>query len=769
MTALPAHPQASSLTPQASPAWVPLDEAARLMGKSEGHMRRLCQRLADRGLARKAGSAWSLSVAASPRLLRRSVEAVLLVGGASDGLEGSAVTESLKAASSAKLADAKARASAVIEFRRWRSRDGVQLSRDLPGFLAAASQRHGLALSRSRLYAWDQACPTSDDFAGCVAALLDTRGRPRAGSTTISDAAWSMFCEVYLAPNQRSIKHCHEIVASRAVDQGWGWPSVSRVKQLVRERLDPSTITLRREGAEAWARTHAAPMGQDPDAWAAGQCWEGDHTPFDFSVRVRRGGEWRPARAQLTAWLDRRTRRLMGWHISEQGNQGTIRLALLDALGRDGVSVPEIVWLDNGKDFCAASIGGLTKSERRGMTRDEKTEAEARATGLLRMLAIEPHFALPYNHDGKARIERFFGTLHQRFDREFHTWCGSRPGMVERKELNAKLRDVLSLPTLEELAERLSAWIEWYNHRAEHEIDDLADRETGELLSPIEFYTRYLPARRTIDRSLLPLLGLVWSRPLAVHKHGVSIEIAGRVVRYGEMQPALEPLVGSAARVFVSYDPADTARVEIWDSQFRHLCTAPENGRYGGLADDRVTSADRKAAHAARREQKRRALARVDLTSLSLSDVELASKAARDREIDETRARLQERGHDDPPPIRLVSTPLDGAPQREAMRQAVGAEHWPDSHDPHNDQDTNDDLDFTRLTLRRDETDDPHDDDDDGLDLDFDDPADDQTDDQTDDTDNHADDDLDFEGMLNAPCWGGEDQDADGDLLLEIS
>lgn len=720
------------------------------MGKSEGHMRRLCERLADRGLARKAGArgGWHLSVAASPRLTRRAVESVRLIGGG----EGSAVTEALKAAPADKLAEAKARASVVIEFRRFRSRDGVELKRDLPGFLAAAAERHGVRVSRASLYAWDKRCPTSDDFAGCVAALLDTRGRPRSGSTTVSDAAWQFFCELYLAPNQRSIKHCHEIVAARAADEGWGWPSASRVKQLARERLDAATITLRREGAEAWARTHAAPMGQDPDAWAAGQCWEGDHTPFDFSVRVRRAGKWVATRPQLTAWLDRRTRRLMGWHVSEQGNQGTIRLALLDALQRDPeASVPEVVWIDNGKDFMAASIGGLTKAERRKLTRDEKTEAESRAAGLLRMLSIEPHFALPYNHNGKARIERFFGTLHQRFDREFATWCGSRPGMVERKELNAKIREVMSLPTLGELAERFALWAEWYNHRADHGIADLADRETGELLSPIEFYRRELPARRAIDRDLLPLLGLVWSRPLAVHKHGVSVEIAGRVVRYGEMQPALEPLVGSGARVYVSYDPADTARVEIWDDQFRHLCTAPENGRYGGLADDQVSVADRRAAYAARREQKRRARERVDLAGMSLSDVELASKAARDRQIDETRARLQEFGHDDPPPIRLVSTPLDGAPERESMRQAVGAEHWP-AEEAHDDPD----LDFTRLTIRND--DEPDDDDELELGAIDDNPH-----------DNPADDDLDFEDMVNAPCWGGEDDDADGDLLLEIS
>jgi len=54
---------------------------------------------------------------------------------------------------------------------------------------------------------------------------------------------------------------------------------------------------------------------------------------------------------------------------------------------------------------------------------------------------------------------------------------------------------------------------------------------------------------------------------------------------------------------------------------------------------------------------------------------------ARDREIEATKARLAEqRGQADPgesPPLRLVQTPVDTS-DAIAMRQAAGAEVWPD-------------------------------------------------------------------------------------------
>lgn len=652
--------------------WVPIEQAAYALDRSKAHLARSCGELQARGLAKKIKvgrvNKWHISAAYDPRLARRGLELV-------DGK--STVHELLKHTTGSKRKKAETDAAIVIAFRKWRTTGEGSI--DL--FRAKMTKLHGRCPGKSQLYDMDRKCPSSDDLIGCIAALIDGRGRPSGEITSCSDAAWQHFCALYLTPKLWSMAKCWRHTRDRADEEGWAWPSIRRVHQLAKERIDPGTIVLKREGEDAWNKKHLSPMQQDPEAWDAGQCWEGDHSTLDFHSRVIRGDKWVRIRPQLTAWLDRRSRVLVGFEITEQGNQFSIRQALVNALNTDGISAPEIVWIDNGKDFMARSIGGLTKQQRRKMTKAEQREHERSASGILGMLGIEPHFARPYNHNGKARVERFFGTVHEDFDKQFDSYTGNKPGMVDAKLRREQQGDIMALPTLDEVREKFEEWASYYNARSEHRIDDLRDPETRRRLSPIEFYTRFLPTMRVVDRGALKLLEPVWSKPLAVHKHGITLTLAGKGVRYGEMEPALEPLVGTDRRVYVSFDPSDTSQVTIYDEEFQLLCTAMENGRYGGLATDKVSLADRKTAFARRKEQKRRAKQRVDLAALSLSDTELASQATRDREIAETKAQLADydrtRDPNDQPNLRLVRTNIQTTPEEvesQQQRKAAGAE-----------------------------------------------------------------------------------------------
>lgn len=658
--------------------WVPIDEAAQLLDRSEGNLRRVCDQLQHQGQAKKilVGGVhkWHIHTIYSPRLRRRAIETN------ADG--SSKIHELLKTTTVAKLQRAQTDMQILIAFRRLRTHSAC-LTKDLPGFIESMKKQHDRCPGRTRLFEMDKLCPASEDTDGILCALIDRRGRPKGDAPSCSDAAWKAFCDLYLVKQQPSIAKCWRAVRALSEKHGWAWPSHSRVKQMVNEKLEPSMITLKREGQDAWNRKFLAPMEQDPNAWDVGQCWESDHSVLDLHCRVIRGDGWVRTRPHLTAWLDRRSRRLVGWQITPQGNELSIRAAMLSALKHEGISVPEIVWIDNGKDFMARSIGGMTKHQRRKTTRDEQAQAEQSSTGLLSMLGITPHFARHYNHDGKARIERFFGTVHGEFCKEFDSYSGFKPGMLDKLDHQATQRDVMNLPTLDEVRERFTEFASWYNHRSEHAIDDLRDPETLERLSPIEFYTRYLPAMRTLKRDKLVLLQDVWSNPLKVHKWGVSLRIDGNTIRYGEMRPELEPLVGSDQRVFVSYDPEDMGSVTIWTEKFELLCTAMQNGRYGGLATDKIKREDLKAGFDKRRQAKRRVKQKIDVVTGTLSSAELGSLAAREREVGATKARMREHDHtldpNDLPPLRLVRTRLDDAPtdiEEQKYRMAVGAEDF---------------------------------------------------------------------------------------------
>jgi transposase InsO family protein len=670
MTALSVHP---ATPPAARTCWVRIDEAARLMGVSEGQLRRRCaQELKPRGLAAQlkvgARTVWHLSAAVSPRLVRAGVERT-------DG-GTSSVNELLAASTDEQRAKAGVKLEILKAFRQERTRDGFNLNK----FRARMEKLHGFCPKRSGLYKWHDLCPGSEDRAGCLAALLDTRGRPKGSSESCSDAAWEAFCAAYLDMRQWSVAKCHRAVSAQAAEQGWAWPSVDRIYQLVAERLDPAAVCLAREGHDAWSRKFKAPLSQDPDAYAPGECWESDHVTLDFEIRVVRGDGWARTRPQLTTWFDRRTRRVMGWEISEQGNEGTIRRALLNALRDPDVSIPGQVVIDNGKDFAARSIGGLTKKARRKLAGDEQREIERTATGILNLLKIDVHFAMPYNHDGKSRIEKWHRFVHEDFDCEFTSYVGNRPGMVDRRNRPDEAKDVLNLPTLEEVRGKFGEWVEWYNHRSDHAIDDLRDPDTRERLSPAAFYDRFLPTKTTLrDPAALYLLENVVSTPLKVGKRGIGFKIGGRTVYYGEHAVFLERLAGTDARVYIGHDPEDISSVRVWDENLSLLGVAEMNGLYGG---ESVSKADLKAGLKAQRDQKRRVKERIDLVALTAQPAELAARARRQADVGREKARIRE--HDrtkdprDLPNLRVVGTALDGQAEQVAkaeQRMAAGAEH----------------------------------------------------------------------------------------------
>lgn len=661
-------------------AWFPIDEAARLMGEHRATLNRRCiAEWQQQGSARRMPLAiggravWHVHARISPRLVRASVEAT--------PTGASAVHERLRHATQAQKEAAAAKARLVVAFRAWKSGPGIACVRDAYAGFAAA---HPGAPSYTRMKEWSARCPSSDDLPGCMAALLDTRGRPREGAPSMSEAAWTLYCELYLGPRQWSHGKCWRAVRSEALERGWAWPSEDTVARTRDKRLTPSQIAMAREGEDAWARKFKAPIEQHPGAWAVNECWEGDNANLDFFVRVLAPAgdgshKWAAARPVLTSFIDRRSRRLMGWSLGTRANATSIRRALISGIKVGGV--PRHVWIDNGKDFASVALAGTSKAHRRASRLDREVRAEATSESALYLqLGITAHFAVAYNHNGKARLERWHDTLHRDHDREYASWCGSDEGdRPDPDTLKAALADVMALPTLDQARERLAEWIAWYNARDEHAIDDLVVSEADgsrRRLSPVEYHERMLPDRGAVDHESLALLWPTWSNLLTPTKRGVGVLIEGKVWHYGATHPAIHNLVGTGAKVYAAHDDDNLDEIMVYDESFRFLARAAMNPLSGGAS---VKREDLREAMAIRREQKRRAKARPSLVESVLTDAELVMRKARERQVAETNARLREAGHlseSQSVPMRLVTTPVDGQAARVAKaRKAVGSEH----------------------------------------------------------------------------------------------
>jgi hypothetical protein len=593
------------------------------------------------------------------------------IGQRASGIAAASPVATLSELTQSQREKAMLRARALVLFRAWRESDAHTL-RDFGGFAAVVERELGLPVKRRTLYLWHEQAPAgsaAEDLPAIALALADRRGCRAAGGVdhddagAPADAAWAMFVQLYLTPNQWSARKCWRTVAAAASTRGWSWPGYRRVAQLISERLDPGQVAYHREGQSAWRKQFAAPFQQDPDAFAPNECWEADHSRFDLFVQAHRGGRVVGVRPWLTLWMDRRSRRIMGWWIDYVPCGDTIRWALLEAVGTAPMGPPRRAWLDNGRDFKSAANVGLTRREiARVQARGGYWLDAALGMGVLGMLGVEGHFAQAYNHNGKARIERLFGTIHTDFDREFESWCGSRPGHRDKDTLDLVTAEAEQLPTIAALRERFGEWVTWYNARSEHGIQDLVS-DTGERLSP-DAMLALAPEKRVMpDPRALDLLRPRWSRALKVGKRGISLQVGGRTIRYGDLTPELEALKNTEQRVLVSIDTQDISSVRVFDEQLRFLCIAPMNRQYGGARRDPITLAAWKAAHAARRAQEKAARRLPDVAALLLPPAELAAREQRRMDL-EQRATSDEQRAPAPAPLRLAATPLDGQAAR---------------------------------------------------------------------------------------------------------
>jgi transposase InsO family protein len=682
--------------------WVPLREAALLLNRSEGDLRRKCAELERSGEAKKMrlpgarNETWHIHVSFDRRLMRERAQ------DSSNGDRTSiddAMTpeELLRAATEERRREATLKARAVTMFRAWRTRDDVRVRRDLPVFLSSVRSATGIAVEKSALYTWDKLCPpTTDDpsrdATAFAAALLDQRAGRSGGGKGVSvfhPKAWEAFEAIWLDPRQPSIAYAHRRVVDLAKQHGWAWPGERRVAQLVKEKISPMRACLLREGEHAYTRKFQPSMEQDADKWAPMQCWVGDHARLDFFVGVavggKHGGEVRAYRPWLSLWLDWRTRAVVGYTLTLHPNAHSIKAALLDGARRMEYTLPEHVWVDNGKDYQSAALHGLSKRARRDR-RDEFARLgglydwdKTQAVGIFGRLAITPHFAIPKNHNGKSRIERFFLTLHSDFDVSIESYCGGNPGMVgeeHRRAAHAK-ENAHRLPTLEEIRPKLDAWIEHYNHSVHRGMTDLVDDSTGEHLSPMQYMARFPHHTRRVAREdaialLEPRIG---NTPYKVGKDGITVTIAKQRIRFGGAAPELHDLKGSDRRVWVSYDPADTSRIRVYDDQMRFVCIAEANERFGAEVTEEAWARVNRIRKAQRAEAKRKP----DRAARLLSDAELATHEQRKLDVQRTQADIKRTAPEvkEVPALRIVRTGLEGQREqveREEMRKAAGAE-----------------------------------------------------------------------------------------------
>ncbi len=331
-----------------------------------------------------------------------------------------------------------------------------------------------------------------------------------------------------------------------------------------------------------------------------------DHRVLDIFCLVRTRDGWNLIRPWITAAIDMRTRKWLGWTIVETPSSDSIAATLKHVFIEHGL--PKAAYFDNGKDFRCFWLEGRREHVRTAKRADSLPE---KWTGVLETLGIRVHHAIVKRSRSKL-IEPAWGAIAD-FDRTTPYWCGHKPGARPERfdrllsDHDAWLAGKLASPpflTIEQVSDLYSRAIADINEREHHGEGLRKVTPTGVgWMCPNEAWEILIPRveRRTIPEEVLQLC-FAKRRELTVRNGEIQTTFDGRQYHYRLVGNRMALLGLNDRKVELAYDPLDLGKAAVYyEAAFIGLAECFELRRQGEAAfveDER----DRRRA---RREVKR--------------------------------------------------------------------------------------------------------------------------------------------------------------------
>jgi hypothetical protein len=401
-------------------------------------------------------------------------------------------------------------------------------------------------------------------------------------------AAWLI---AYLFLECRSsCKVCHEAIVrdAKLIEvPPEELPSYETVRAWLRS-MPPSLQVYARKGRKAYRDQMSPYLKRAFTDVYANEVWVGDLAIMDIEAsndvfeNVEYGS---PLRIRLDANLDYRSRLLVGYSFCWEGSSRSVAATMIRGIRKYG---PPVFWYtDNGaaqkKAAKGAQPGYLVDSPL--PPKDwRKTEIESiESTGFLARAGIAVQHALPFHPQAKA-IERFFRTMHERFDKCWPTYTSGSPFtrpdattalMVHHRKCLAKGHlEKSHHPRVSQIIAAFMGWAEEYGNTPH-------SGEGCEGLTPRQvFEANRNPAQKpTPDPATLALL-------MAEHQRRMVQECAIRLNnrRYVPVDPcgweALHNL--NQCEILIAYEPGapeDAAALDL-DGNFVAALQAEEMARF---------------------------------------------------------------------------------------------------------------------------------------------------------------------------------------------
>jgi len=306
-----------------------------------------------------------------------------------------------------------------------------------------------------------------------------------------------------------------------------------------------------REGEKSF-RDHCLPyITRIYENLESNDVWVTDGHTFD--VITREDGTEKIHRLHLIAFVDARSRKYMGWYITDTLTAEAVLIALRKGIKEYGA--PREILADNGKEFTCYDIGG------RGHRKTASVEFTP--TPAFERMGIK--FSTAEVRNAKAKvIEREFKEINIGFSRLFPTYTGSN--VLEKPE---RLKKVLRKGNIiydSEFIQFVDTWIKGYwNEKPQYGAG-----MNGK--SPNQVYAENYVTKRTATKETLDLLLMRSTRAQTVDRKGIRLKISGVDIWY-QSKELYDGYFGK--KVFFRYDPEDLTSVRVYDLHEKYLMTVP--------------------------------------------------------------------------------------------------------------------------------------------------------------------------------------------------
>lgn len=401
------------------------------------------------------------------------------------------------------------------------------------------------------------------------AGLVDWRGKHAGHKKAIPDIVFDIFQYYYLDPNRPGLLECMRLteLCLKAEGEDTYLPIADKMtfSRYIERYIPVPVLKYYRDGEKAFRDECMSYIKRTYDDLQSNDIWVCDNHTFDVILRERE--EDKPVRVCLTAFLDVRSRKMVGWYVTDNPCSDATLHALRRGIERYGI--PKRILADNGREFLTHDIGGRGFRKSRQPKEDEHI-----IPTILDRLQVEFRTAMVRRARTKI-IERAFREVKECFSRLFTAFTGGT--IAERPErLKYVVKQRTELCPFEDFERHVDRYIEGIFNMTESSGIGMHGRTRNQV------YEECLFEKRTASQAELNLMMLRNSRMVTVRRDGVVLKLYGTELTYWSDELLMHHI---GEKVYYRYNPDELSEVRIYDEHDRFVCTVAQHTALSYFAD----------------------------------------------------------------------------------------------------------------------------------------------------------------------------------------